>query len=269
MHHPFIAYSIDYASSTCDTQWVTTEASYTVHITAFEGPMDLLLHLIKRQELDIHKVSLHQVISQYLQTIRQMRRLDINIAAEFLTTASQLILIKSAALLQRQRFTDHFDDNLQDEPSTAEESALLDQLEEYQRWKKAAAALAELERGMANVHPLVPILLPKADSDTIYQCEVTQLSIAFQNLLERLRYSAPGQTLDTIAQETYPLDEQISSIRTLLADGSEHSFESIFPPGASRAQLIATFLAILELMKINALRVTQAHPFAPLSFHAA
>lgn len=230
--------------------------------------MDLLLHLIKRNELDIHRVSLHMVISQYLETIQQMRRLDIDIAGEFLTTAAQLMLIKSTALLQRQRSahsSNELDTSNEDNaPASPEESELLSQLEEYQRVKEAAAALAELERLQATLFPFSPA--PEVNSsDPVYLGELSQLTQAFEALLQRLKITSPGQSLATIEQESYPIEEQIDSIRSTLSDQQAHTFDSLFQPGSSRAKLIATFLAILELMKTGVLHVIQKTPFTAIS----
>jgi segregation and condensation protein A len=221
---------------------------YTVRLEMFEGPLDLLLHLINKNELDITNIPIALITEQYLEYLRLMKVLNLDIAGEYLLMASTLLYIKSKMLLP----TSSEEEEEEGEDPRAE---LVRRLLEYQKYKKAAV---ELER-----RPLLDrdvfIRLMTVDIDEPAEEEKVEVSLfelleAFRQVLERVK----SETIHEVILERLSVEEKVQEILSLLQKEKRSvAFHHLFPEQASRRVIIVTFLAILELVKMKLVRIFQ------------
>lgn len=229
---------------------------YQVKLPLFEGPLDLLLHLIEKQELDITAISLAQVTDQYLEYLGRADELNPDALADFVVIAARLLVIKSAALLPSRA-------------PTAEEEEVADELTtallEYQLFKRAAEKLRSIEEASAHAYPRVakPVLPPAPP---------TYGAMATHDLLEaliRLWHRAnPADQPVSLPRLIYTVTEKIEAIRAALAEQPRVSFGNLLPEDASRLEIIVTFLAVLELLKEGSVEVEQAELFGEIFLNA-
>lgn len=225
---------------------------YTVKVGVFEGPLDLLLHLIKQNQLDIYDIPIALVTEQYLEYIRIMKALDLTIAGEFLVMAATLMYIKSRMLLPTPRE----EEEEEEEDPRAE---LVQRLVEYKRFKEAAVHLSQqalLERDVF-IRPAQEI---EAEEGEI-EADLFHLIDALRELLTRQEVEDFHEvTLErvTLRERMRELYERLQGVREAVP------FSSLFAPVASRLELIVTFLALLELIKSGMLRAFQREIFGPL-----
>ena len=225
---------------------------YVIQLDVFEGPMDLLLHLIEREELPITAVSLARVTQQYLDymaTLEQLRPDDI---AEFLVMAARLLYIKSSALLPRPQ---------QDEDEEEEDpgEALARQLREYKRFKEKAAFLRELEeRGLRTYVRLAPppALEKRLDPSGL---SVDALLDALYEVLEEM--NPPEPPVHSMAALEITIDDKLTELGELVRQGKPFRFKQILRQARNRTEIIVTFLAVLEMIKLRQVRVMQPQPF--------
>jgi segregation and condensation protein A len=221
---------------------------YTVRLEMFEGPLDLLLHLINKNELDITNIPIALITEQYWEYLRLMKVLNLDIAGEYLLMASTLLYIKSKMLLP----TSSEEEEEEGEDPRAE---LVRRLLEYQKYKKAAV---ELER-----RPLLDrdvfIRLMTVDIDEPAEEEKVEVSLfelleAFRQVLERVK----SETIHEVILERLSVEEKVQEILSLLQKEKRSvAFHHLFPEQASRRVIIVTFLAILELVKMKLVRIFQ------------
>ena len=221
---------------------------YQVRLTIFEGPLDLLLQLIERRELDITQVSLALVTGQYLQYIQELEVIKAKELAEFLVIAAQLLLIKSRLLLPSPTAFP----SLSSLSSPGEEEdtgqSLVQQLETYRRYKAVAQQLRTWEeRGRTFVCTVPPSVPPP----TLPQgaASPAQLRAALQRVLS-LQLPAPPVS-DVVSPITVSISDQMSLIRERVQTGEGCSFHCLFSPASSRLEVIVTFLALLELIRLK------------------
>ena len=225
---------------------------YVIQLDVFEGPMDLLLHLIEREELPITSVSLARVTQQYLDymaTLEQLRPDDI---AEFLVMAARLLYIKSAALLPRPQ---------QDEDEEEEDpgEALARQLREYKRFKEKAAFLRELEaRGLRTYVRLAPppTMEKRLDPSGL---SIDALLDALYEVLEEM--NPPEPPIHSMAPLEITIDDKLTELGDLVKQGKAFRFKQLLRRARSRTEIIVTFMAVLEMIKLKQVRVTQPRPF--------
>ncbi|GBD26495.1 Segregation and condensation protein A [bacterium HR30] len=225
---------------------------YRVRLDVFEGPLDLLLHLIKKNEVDITDIPISAITEQYLQYLDLMRELRLDVAGEFLVMAATLMLIKSRMLLPA-------DEEEEDSEEADPRRELVQQLLEYQRYREAALALAErplLHRDVF-VRPRDPELAPEPGP---LRVELWDLVEALQQLLAR-RSPAPVHTVELEPVSVRACGERLLS---RLALHRRVRFEELFDEGSSRLEIVATFLVLLELVRLGALLATQEHWQAPI-----
>lgn len=227
----------------------TTREAYTVKLETFEGPLDLLLHLIKKHEVDLYEIRVSQVTDQYLAYLAAARELNLDIAGEFLVMAATLIYLKSRALLPPEE-RDEFDEEEPLDP----EAQLVQQLIEHERFQKVAAALAQrpvlgrdvFRRTVVESVPGEFVEPPRAAS-------VGDLLVALQRVLAR----RSDPTVHRVVQERLTLRDGLELVLDHLRGKPRTSFEDLFPEDATRARVIVTFLAILELIKCGAVTASQ------------
>ncbi|WP_445492279.1 segregation/condensation protein A [Niallia sp. 03133] len=238
---------------------------YNVKIDSFEGPLDLLLHLINKLEIDIYDINVAEITEQYLGYIHAMTELELDIASEFLVMAATLLAIKSKMLLPKHD-EELFDEELMMEPEEDSRDELIERLVEYRKFKEAAGDLKamEQERGLIFTKP------PSDLSD--YAAEVEEASkkeldvtlydmlAAFQKLIKRKKMQAPLAT--KITRQEIPIENRINEILHFVRGKKGRIFfEDLFPIH-DKTHIVVTFLAILELMKRQQIFVEQEQNFA-------
>ncbi len=239
------------------------DTDYKVKLEIFEGPLDLLLYLIKQEEIDIYEISLERITGQYLEYLQAFKELNIDIAGEFIVMAATLIYLKSRNLLPvDQQAPD--EDAGEDDPRWD----LIRQLIEYKKFKEAAMQLhtraLEQEQIFARtgtgsgVNLLAPLPLGEVG--------IFQLINAFRTVIKRVE---AREDLREIFGEHFTVSEKIDSILERVAGGSGLRFSELFAEMASRVEIVVTFLALLELIRLKQVRVTQMNPFDDIEIVSA
>jgi segregation and condensation protein A len=232
---------------------------YKVKIEVFEGPLDLLLYLIKKDEVDIYSVSIERITNQYLEYLNTFRMLDLEIAGEFVVMAANLIYIKSRSLLP-------VDQGPPEEESDEEDPRwdLIRQLIEYKKFKDAAMQLQRWEIAQEGIIPRIAGKPKLNDAETLLKEEVGifDLISAFQKVLRKLEKRRDD--LREIFEENFTVSEKIDFILETITPERPATFSSLFAAAASRTEIVVTFLALLELMRLKQLRVIQVAPFADI-----
>lgn len=228
--------------------------SYNVKIDAFEGPLDLLLHLIKDAKLDIQTIKLSEITGQYLDYINSMDLLNLENAAEFLEVAATLIEIKSKKVLPREE-----EEVLEEEDP---ETLLKRRLEEYKLFKDASEALKEIE----NVNKLYKEPSKQAGEYRIIlkQMNIQNLIKAFSTLLIKTQESSVQHNEKTIERDRFTVEEKIFEIKSLLINCDKITFNALVGEDFTRGEIITLFLALLELLKRQVITVEQAHTYADI-----
>jgi segregation and condensation protein A len=226
---------------------------YTVKLEIFEGPLDLLLHLIRRNQVDIYDIPIATITDQYLDYLKMMRSLNLDVAGEFLLMAATLLQIKSKTLLP---LPPEEEEGEEEDPR----AELVNRLLEYQKYKEAATRLHE--RDMLDRDIFVPGLQAEGtDGGELVEVGVFELIEALKDVLNRASIEAALDiTLDRIT-----IEERIAQILEMAKlEGTELLFSSLFSGASSKEDIIITFLALLELIKMRMIRVYQRIPFGPI-----
>jgi segregation and condensation protein A len=224
---------------------------YTFRLEGFEGPLDLLLHLIQKNELDIFNIPIALVTEQYLEYLQLMKVLNLDVAGEYLLMASTLLHIKSKMLLPKS-----LEGEEEEEDPRAE---LARRLLEYQKYKQAAGELEKrpiLDRDVF-IRLMAPELEEVPEEERI-EVNLFELLEAFRQVLERVR----ADTVHEVILEHLSVEDKIQEILTLLGrENRSMAFHRLFPEQASRRVVVITLLAILELVKMKRIRIFQLAPF--------
>jgi len=229
---------------------------YQVKLPVFEGPLDLLLHLIEREELDITKVSLAQVTDQYLEYISLLEELNAEFLADFLVIAAKLLLIKSEMLLPRPPRV------LEEEEEEDVGEELARQLIEYKKFKAAAEALKQREEmGFRTYVRLAPP--PKLERPV--QLGDVSLADLVEAVRRALNVHPPAPSVsEVVSPITITVAEKMAFIEEKLNKLGRVSFSHLLDQAASRLEIIITFLALLELIKLKGVEVQQERPFGEI-----
>jgi segregation and condensation protein A len=233
-------------------------ADYKVKFEVFEGPLDLLLYLIKKEEVDIYEVNLTRLATQFIEYIETMRLLDLEVAGEFLVMAATLMYIKSRELLpvDQQVETDGEDDG--EDPRWE----LIRQLVEYKKFKDAAAQLAVLEARQEDVFPRVPTKLEfESEPPRRSEASIFELLSAVNAVLQRV-----GQRPDQrdIFEDKFSVSEKIELLLRSISEHGRLKFSNLFQDVTSRSEVVVTFLALLELIRLKQVMAVQAEPFGEI-----
>ncbi len=232
-------------------------------LEAFEGPLDLLLHLINRLEIDIYDIPMAELTQQYMDHIHTMKVLELNEMSEYLVMAATLLAIKSKMLLpvHEEELPDP-EDFPEDGPDPRDE--LVERLVEYRKYKEAAGVLKEYEEARGRSYSRPP-MEPQGDAPAPLPDEglnVHDMIAAFRKMMDRKKLRAPLRT--RVARQEISISETMEKVVGRLGrSGGRASFESLFETG-SRSELVVTFLSILELMKRNEVTVEQESNFDEL-----
>lgn len=232
--------------------------SYKFHINDFEGPLDLLLHLIKVNEMDIYDINIKEITEQYIDFINKMKREDIDIAGDYLLMASELVHIKSSSLIKSDE-----DDEEDDEFEISSKEELTKRLLEYQAIKELTSSFQELNDKRSEIYTKLPSDLSDFKEDVVLsnQGSLDDLVNAFQLFLERQKNSRPINT--KITKKEYSIDERIISIRNVLNKKGKVEFFELFD-NLTKSYVVVTFLSVLEMAKNKEINVYQENTFSPL-----
>lgn len=232
------------------------EIPYQVRLEKFEGPLDLLLHLIKKNEINIYDIPIALITQQYLEYLSLMKSLNLSVAGEFLVMAATLVQIKSRMLLP---VNEHEADE-EDGPDPREE--LIRRLLEYKRYKDAASQLDNRERIWREVfvRDQVPEAVSQSSETPLEEVTLFDLVDALQTVLLR----TSDQQLMEIAPENLTVKDRMNAILEALQAKESVTFLSLFENHCYRTLIIVTFLALLELTRLRLVRLFQAETFGPI-----
>lgn len=234
---------------------------YKVKLPIFEGPLDLLLYLIKKDELDIYNIPIEKITKQYVEYVEAMRVLNIEVAGEFLVMAATLMLIKSKMLLPADQQVHEGEEEEELDPRWD----LVRQLIEYKKFKDAAEDLLrreqEQEKIFARGSSELGFDLPKTAEPNIGEASVFDLINSFNQVLKR--YSQQ-EDLREIFEDRFTVSDKIDFILKLTIAEPRTAFSKLFDGAASRSEVVVTFLALLELIRLKQLRILQESPFAEI-----
>jgi segregation and condensation protein A len=225
---------------------------YKVKLEVFEGPLDLLLYLIKRDEVDIYDISIERITKQYLSYLEAFQVLNIELAGEFIVMAANLLYIKSRTLLPvDQQMAE--EDADEDDPRWE----LIRQLIEYKKFKEAAGLLREQEALQENLFARIPAThdLTPTENLLVEEVGIFDLIHAFQKILKRLEKKP--EDLREIFAENFTVSDKIEHVLRITSSGVPIRFDELFADVAGRTEIVVTFLAMLELIRLKQLRVRQ------------
>ena len=233
-------------------------AEYKVKFEVFEGPLDLLLYLIKKEEVDIYEVNLTRLATQFIEYIETMRLLDLEIAGEFLVMAATLMYIKSRELLP-------VDQQIQVEGEDEGEDPrweLIRQLVEYKKFKDAANKLQQFEARQENIFPRMPVKLEfERETHGRTEASIFDLVSAVNAVLKRL--SSRDDQRD-IFEDTWSVSEKIQSLLDELGRRPRIRFSELFQSASTRTEIVVTFLALLELIRLKQVAAVQPEVFGEI-----
>lgn len=236
---------------------------YNVRLDAFEGPLDLLLHLINRYEIDIYDIPVSQITEQYLDYIHTMQELQLDVASEYLVMAATLLAIKSKTLLPKHEEED-YDQQMEMEMEEDPRDELVRRLIEYRKFKEASTYLREHEGKRSLTFSKPPSNLEHVETNTEPVNPVSNITIydlvdAFNSIFDKKKKKKAPQT--KIERQDIPIDTRMGEIVSELeVRKGTQTFQSLFPY-PSRDHMVVTFLAILELMKTRQIRCEQQENF--------
>lgn len=233
--------------------------AYKVKIDSFEGPLDLLLHLVNQLEIDIYDIPVAEITEQYMEYIYAMKQIQLDIASEYLVMAATLLEIKSSTLLPTKEveYEEDYEEDLREQ--------LIHRLIEYRKYKEAATILQEkeLEENEVYTRPAIHLQDLVKQSEPI-KSDVTlyDMIYALGEMLKRKSWNAPLET--TVQQEDISIEERMKEISTIIAQSNKPIlFEDLFPV-PTKAYIVTTLLAILQLLKANTIHCEQTGHFKPI-----
>jgi segregation and condensation protein A len=238
------------------------ESDYKVKLEIFEGPLDLLLYLIKRDEIDVYDISIERITRQYLEYLQTFKELNIDLAGEFVAMAANLIYLKSRSLLP-------VDQQPPEEDAEEEDPRwdLIRQLIEYKKFKEAGGQLhlreLEQERIFAREGGSSP---PAEGLLQLGEVGIFQLINAFQNVIKRVE---ARQDLQEVPGERFSVSEKIETILQRIGAGGRIRFSDLFGPVVSRVEVVVTFIALLELIRLKQVRAIQKNIFDEIEIASA
>jgi len=231
---------------------------YTVSLARFEGPLDLLLHLIEKAEVDIKDIFVSEITAQYLEYMKGLDELEPDAASEFAAMAATLLFIKSRTLLPKP-------ETAPQEEEEDPETALIRQIREYKLFKKASEELAarkrEADRVFARLPEEFPKLPPKVElagvsADALYE--------AFVSILLRADGEQPSGTFRSIDRDAYHVSEKLAYLESVLKARRSVRFSELFSADSPKLERIVTFMALLELLSEGAATAEQREPFGEI-----
>ncbi len=228
--------------------------SYKIKLDIFEGPLDLLLYLVKKDHLNIYDIPIAAVTQQYLQYLELMRLLDLNIAGEFLVMASTLIHIKSKMLLPPEPSEE--DKQMEEEDPRLE---LVRKLLEYQKYKELAAALRQKEINRQNVFTRIPVQTQE-NGGVYFEASLFDLISAFSKALKEI----PKELFYEVIKDEFTVEEKIHDLLHLFLGKPAVFLFELFVMAKTKLEMVVTFLAVLELIRLKEIVVVQKEAFGEI-----
>ena len=240
---------------------------YKVQFDVFEGPMDLLLYLVRKQEVDIYQVNLTQLATEFIQYVEFMRELDLDVAGEFVVMAATLMYIKSKELLPKDKQVLLEEDDEGQDPRWE----LIRQLVEYKKFKDAAAQLKEKEIEQESIFvrqaPKPNFKLMETREAPRPDVSVFDLVKAVGTILQRIE-DKEGQTRE-IQADTWSVSQKIEMFRKRAQTQKRFKFSELFEDDRTRQEVVVTFLALLEMIRMKQLQAVQPSPFEEIEIQSA
>lgn len=227
---------------------------YKIEIPEFEGPLDLLLHLIKQSDIDIQNISIEKITKQYLDYINMMEKMNLNIASEYLVMAAELIEIKAMSLLPKQ---DIIDDDFEEDPK----EKLIKRLLEYEQYKNVTNDLKKLEEFRHEIYTKEPNTLleyKENNNDIDFGVNLNDLLEAFSKLIEQKDLAKPLNT--KITNKEYSVGKRCYEIKNILKKRTKVEFKELFED-FSKEYVVVTFLAILSMSRKQEIEIEQEDNF--------
>ncbi len=239
-------------------------SEYKVKFEVFEGPLDLLLYLIKKEEVDIYEVNLTKLATQFIEYIEMMREFDLEIAGEFLVMASTLMYIKSRELLPVDQRAETEGEDEGEDPRWE----LIRQLVAYKKFKDAAAQLQALETRQEGIFPRVPVKLEFEDETPAPRPDVSIFDLlnAVNGVLKRF---SKRDDLRDIFEDKWTVSEKIEQIVSIITERGRALFSELFEGVTSRTEIVVTFLALLELIRLKQIAAVQPEAFGEIELRRA
>jgi segregation and condensation protein A len=236
------------------------DAAYKVRLDVFEGPLDLLLYLVRKDEVDIYDISIERITKQYLEYLEAMESIDVEIGGEFIVMAANLLYIKSRTLLPVDLQGPADEEGEEEDPRWE----LIRQLIEYKKFKEAAGDLRDREELGTKLFGRTPSAPPPDGGATLLAGEVGALDLisAFQRVLDRLEKRKGAER--EIEADRFTVSEKIEYVLKILPENEPLKFEELFAGQTTRGELVATFLALLELVRLRHVHVEQDGAFGDI-----
>ena len=237
-----------------------TDTAYKVKLDVFEGPLDLLLYLVRKDEVDIYDISIERITKQYLEYLEAMESIDVEIGGEFIVMAANLLYIKSRTLLPADLQGPDEEEVEQEDPRWE----LIRQLIEYKKFKEAAGELRDREELAVKLFGRSPSAPPADGGATLLAGEVGALDLiaAFQRVLDRLEKKKGAER--EIEADRFTVSEKIEFVLKVLPESEPLRFEELFAGQTTRGEVVATFLALLELVRLRHVLVRQEGSFGDI-----
>jgi len=237
-----------------------TEAAYKVKLDVFEGPLDLLLYLVRKDEIDVYDIEIGRITRQYLEYLGAMESIDVEIGGEFIVMAANLLYIKSRTLLPADLQGPEEEEGEQEDPRWE----LIRQLIEYKKFKEAAGDLRNREELAVKLFGRSPSAPPSDGGATLLAGEVGALDLiaAFQRVLDRLEKKKGAER--EIEADRFTVSEKIEFVLKVLPEAEPLRFEELFAGQTTRGEVVATFLALLELVRLRHVLVRQDAAFGEI-----
>ena len=226
-----------------------------IKLKDFEGPLDLLLHLVSKYQMDIYDVPITEVIEQYLAYISTLQAMRLEVAGEYMVMASQLMLIKSRELLPKVAEVTDLEDDL--------EQDLLSQIEEYRKFKLLGERLEVKHQERAQYYSKAPTELIYEDAELVHDKTTIDLFLAFSNLLSKKKEEF-SQNHTTILRDEYKIEDMMVIVREALVEGQQLRLQDLFKETKDLQEVITLFLATLELIKTQEILLIQKESFGDI-----
>ena len=226
-----------------------------IKLKDFEGPLDLLLHLVSKYQMDIYDVPITEVIEQYLAYVSTLQAMRLEVAGEYMVMASQLMLIKSRKLLPKVAEVTDLEDDL--------EQDLLSQIEEYRKFKLLGEQLEVKHQERAQYYSKAPTELIYEDAELVHDKTTIDLFLAFSNLLSKKKEEF-SQSHTTILRDEYKIEDMMVLVREALVEGEQLCLQDLFKEPKDLQEVITLFLATLELIKTQEILLIQKESFGDI-----
>ena len=233
----------------------STDPIYSVKLEGFEGPLDLLLHLIQKEEMDIYDIQIAQITDRYLEYVNLMEQLDLDVASEFLVMAATLLHIKSQSILPQLTPDTEY--------TIGDQEQLVRQLLEYKQFKEAAHVLEVYAERQTLIYNRSPKIHEDLDDARAFEIRATlfDLLTAFKGVNDRVAEIDIEEAYETVEEETITVEDKIAFIDLQLESSDQLLFEDLFLLSSTKTDRIVTFLAILELIRIGKIVTVQTDHF--------